>query len=193
MSLTAIKVGSSTIFKPTHQTCSDAPQKPRYVYVQRSTALPSAWSGGETWVEFELPQTLGVVSRAIVRFSVSASASAVAVPTPYWVSRVETALGNDILETAYATDIYNEVVGFQSPQEIDNLNEVLNLTYPASSNGTIASGASTYYLPLDACVLKSMRPFIKGFNSKFRIRLYFPSTIQISGGTITLQDCVLIC
>ena len=34
-----------------------------------------------------------------------------------------------------------------------------------------------YYISLDATMLSAMRPYVRGFQSKFRIRVYFPSSI----------------
>ena len=85
-SLVSVQAGKDrTIFKPSHQACKETPVQPNYVYIQRSTSLPSAWSGSETFVDYELPQSLGVVDQLIVRFQVQVSTAAVTLPpTPFW-------------------------------------------------------------------------------------------------------------
>ena len=61
MSLVSIDVGGGrTVYKPSHQACPDPGKLPRYVVIQRATALPSAWSGSETFVDFEIPQSMSV-------------------------------------------------------------------------------------------------------------------------------------
>jgi hypothetical protein len=192
MSVVPLSAGKDrVVFKPAHQTCYDAGKLPHYVYVTRSTALPSAWAGSETFCEFELPQTLGTVEEIIVRFQITASASTVAPPTTFWVSRTEEYIGADLLATTYANDQHNETVGFLNPQRLDQLNEALNMNIDYT-NGTIPSGTSYYYLPLSATSFNTMNPYVKGFQAKLKVRLYFPASLVISGGTLTLSDVLLI-
>jgi hypothetical protein len=195
MSVVQVNKGSGgrAIFKMGHQTCSDGGASTRYVNITRSTALPSAWSGSETYCEFELPQTLGITSELIVRFQVAVSGSSVVLPpTPYWCSRVEEFVGNDQVATTYSNEQWNEGVGFLNKDKLDQLNEALN-TSNSYGNGTIPVGTSYYYLPLTATSFSTMNPYVKGFHAKFRVRIYFPSSIIASGaGTISLTDVILI-
>jgi hypothetical protein len=163
-----------------------------YVNVTRSTSLPAAWSGSETFTEFELPQTLGSVEELIVRFQVVvATASVTLPPTPFWVSRTEEYIGNDLIATTYANENWNEGVGFLNPQRVDQLNEALNMT-TAYANSSIATGTSFFYLPIVG-TFSTMKPYVKGFQAKLKIRIYFPSSIIASGsGTISLTDAILI-
>lgn len=200
--------GGKTIYKPSHQACSDTPIQPNYVFVQRTTALPSVWSGSETFVDFELPQTLGIVDQLIVRFQLNlaftggSSPSITLPPTPFWCSRIEEYIGNDLLATTYANEQYNEGIGFLDATELEQRGGAMNL--PATSgyidygNGTIPTGVSYYYLPLVASSFNTMNPCVAGFNAKLRVRLYFPSSIIASTSgtptttTLSLTDCVLI-
>ena len=198
-SLVQVQQGKDrAIFKPSHQSCKDTPVAPTYVYVQRTTALPSAWSGSETFADFELPQSLGVVDQLIVRFQVAvATASVVLPPTAFWCSRVEEYIGQDLLATTYANEQYHEGVGFLTPTQLEQLATAMNLASGTATttygNGTIATGTSYYYLPLAASAFNTMNPCVAGFNAKLRVRLYFPSSIIASGsGTISLTDCLLI-
>ena len=181
------------VLKPSHQVCNDQASVPKYTYIQRSGALPSVWSGSETFVEFELPRELGEVDQLIVRFQVAvATASVVLPPTPFFCSRVEEYLGSDLLSTTYANDQYNETIGFMNPTEFAQSFASLNTT-SSYGNGTIAVGTSYLYLPLYASSFNTMNPCVAGFNATLKVRLYFPSSIIASGsGTISLTDVILI-
>ena len=198
-SLVQVQQGKDrAIFKPSHQACKDTPVAPNYVYVQRTTALPSVWSGSETFADFELPQSLGVVDQLIVRFQVAVATSSVVLPpTAFWCSRIEEYIGQDLLATTYANEQYNEGVGFLTPTQLEQMATAMNLASGTATttygNGTIATGTSYFYLPLAASAFNTMNPCVAGFNAKLRVRLYFPSSIIASGsGTISLTDCLLI-
>jgi hypothetical protein len=191
--LTLTTPSGGQVLKPSHQTCTDQANLPKYTYIQRNGALPSTWSGSETFVEFELPRELGVVDQLIVRFQVAvATASVVLPPTPFWVSRLEEYIGSDLLATTYANDQYNETIGFLDPTGFAQSFATLNTT-SSYGNGTIATGTSYYYLPLVASSFNTMNPYVAGFNATLKVRLYFPSSIIASGsGTISLTDVILI-
>jgi hypothetical protein len=198
-SLVQVQQGKDrAIFKPSHQACKETPVAPNYVYVQRTTALPSVWSGSETFADFELPQSLGVVDQLIVRFQVAVATSSVVLPpTAFWCSRIEEYIGQDLLATTYANEQYNEGVGFLTPTQLEQMATAMNLASGTATttygNGTIATGTSYFYLPLAASAFNTMNPCVAGFNAKLRVRLYFPSSIIASGsGTISLTDCLLI-
>ena len=198
-SLVQVQQGKDrAIFKPSHQACKETPVAPNYVYVQRTTALPSVWSGSETFADFELPQSLGVVDQLIVRFQVAVATSSVVLPpTAFWCSRIEEYIGQDLLATTYANEQYNEGVGFLTPTQLEQMATAMNLASGTATttygNGTIATGTSYFYLPLAASAFNTMNPCVAGFNAKLRVRLYFPSSIIASGSrTISLTDCLLI-
>jgi hypothetical protein len=202
------KRGHKSLYKPSHQACRDMPTQPNYVFVQRTTALPSVWSGSETFADFELPQSLGVVDQLIVRFQLSLSftggttPSLTLPPTPFWCSRVEEYIGNDLLATTYANEQYNEGVGFLDATALEQMGAAMNLSQTSNfidyGNGIIPSGTSFYYLPLVASAFNTMNPCVAGFNAKLRVRLYFPSSIiaATNGSPTTtsfaLTDCLLI-
>ena len=190
--------GGRTVYKPSHQACKDTPVAPNYVYVQRTTALPSAWQGSETFAEFEIPQSLGVVDQFIVRFQVTVATASTTLPnTPFWVSRIEEYIGNDLLATTYANDQYNETVGFMNAGELLQMGQLMNVGISANTEAygpqALSVGTWYYYLPLTASAFQTMKPCVAGFNAKLRVRLYFPATIISSGsGTVSLGDCLLI-
>jgi hypothetical protein len=162
-SLVSVQAGKDrTIFKPSHQACKETPVQPNYVYIQRSTSLPSAWSGSEIFVDYELPQSLGVVDQLIVRFQVNvATASVVLPPTPFWCSRMEEYIGQDLIATTYANEQYNESVGFLDTTQLEQQGTAMNLTGGTTSamygNGTINTGTWYYYLPLAASAFNTVR------------------------------------
>lgn len=125
-------------------------------------------------------------------------------PTPYWLSRVEVYLGADLVSTTYADTIWHETLAFLSEQNARNVADTYNLnldlsprnyfsptSYAAATAATPANGALTvdadgvvtttssgfYYVSLDCTPLKSMKPYVRGFNSRFKFRVYFPSSV----------------
>jgi hypothetical protein len=191
--------GGRTIYKPSHQACKETPVLPNYVYIQRTTALPSAWSGSETFTEFEIPQSLGTVDQFIVRFQITIATANVTLPnTSFWVSRVEEYIGNDLLATTFANDQYNETVGFMNTTEVQQMGQLMNIPTTQTSFAifqpqSLGVGTWFYYLPLTASAFQTMKPCVAGFTSKLRVRLYFPASIIASGsGTLSLGDCTLI-
>lgn len=187
--------GGASVAKPSHQLCAESPSQPKYIYVNRATGMPSAWLGSETWVEFEIPHEIGVWQGTTVSFDITTAGGVGLPPTPFWISRHEVYLGSDLIETVYANEHYHEVVGFRSTQDLDQINEAINVDTDYSYTAATASGR--YYLPLEASLLRAMRPYVKGFDSKFKIRLYFPSSIISSNGpsgpqTATLDEVKLI-
>jgi hypothetical protein len=149
-----------------------------------------------------------VAEQLIVRFQVNvATASVVLPPTPFWCSRMEEYIGQDLIATTYANEQYNESVGFLDATQLEQQGTAMNLAGGTTStmfgNGTIPTGTAYYYLPLAASAFNTMNPCVAGFNAKLRVRLYFPSSIIASGsgtisltdwgsGTISLTDCYMI-
>jgi hypothetical protein len=125
-------------------------------------------------------------------------------PTPYWLSRVEVYLGADLVSTTYADTIWHETLAFLAEQNAKNVADTYNInldlsprnyftpaTYAAATAPTPANGALTisstgavtttssgfYYVSLDCTPLKSMKPYVRGFNSRFKFRVYFPASV----------------
>jgi hypothetical protein len=128
-------------------------------------------------------------------------------PTPYWTSRVELYLGSDLVSTTYADSIWHETLAFLTEQNAHDVADTYNTnlldlsprnildpdTYNggAPAAGLIPSGDITsvdkggltqtssgyWYMSVDATPLKQMKPFIRGFNSRFRVRIYFPPSV----------------
>jgi len=196
-----------SIFKPEHQACEPTEDKPRYYYVNPLQAPTGVWAGSQQYVDFELPPELGVLNSANLRIALQWNGTDAAhlpsmPPTPYWLSRVEVYLGADLVSTTYADTIWHETIAFLSEQNAKNVADTYNLNlnlsprnfvnpdvYAAKIGGAVgaitknADGAITetssgfYYVSLDCTPLKSMKPYVRGFQSRFKFRVYFPSSV----------------
>lgn len=182
---------AGNVYKPAHQSCPSVSDKPNYYFVNPLQAATGVWQGSETFVEFELPQTMGILSGATLQFinptgtafpssPASGSGGPYMPPVPFWVSRIEVYLGADLIEVTYAQDFWNELVNFRSLNDVDNFAQLLNADpvggyVPTDKSPTSNSG--DYFLPVDSTVLRAMKPFVRGFNSKFRYRFYFPPSV----------------
>ena len=125
-------------------------------------------------------------------------------PTPYWTSRVELYLGSDLVSTTYADSIWHETLAFLTEQNAHDVADTYNVNLtdlsprnildPDVYNGgspaagllapaTVDKGGLTqtssgyWYMSVDATPLKQMKPYIRGFNSRFRVRIYFPPSV----------------
>ena len=218
-------VGASKreVYKPAQQSCPPQEALPRYYYVQPLQNVPTtAWGGAQTYVDYEVPANTGVMTEATLRFNVkwnqNATANASTYPalpsTPFWVDHVEVYLGSDLIETVWKHDIWNEEIGFRSAQELgvvanakdttsgDNpttiwsaYNTCMDGTFPATLR--IDSSANSYwFLNLPTC-LRSAKPYVRGFQSRLKFRVYFPTNLSVglalaSDFVPSLQECMLI-
>jgi len=218
-------VGASKreVYKPAQQSCPPQEALPRYYYVQPLQNVPTtAWGGAQTYVDYEVPANTGVMTEATLRFNVNwrqnATVDASTYPalpsTPFWVDHVEVYLGSDLIETVWKHDIWNEEIGFRSSQELgvvanakdttsgDNptitwsaYNTDMDGTFPSSLK--IDSSANSYwFLNLPTC-LRSAKPYVRGFQSRLKFRVYFPTNLAISSPLASdwvpsLQECMLI-
>lgn len=127
-------------------------------------------------------------------------------PTPYWTSRVEVYLGSDLVSTTYADSVWHETLAFLTEQNAHDVADTYNVNLsdlsprnildPAVYNGGLpAAGVLTppaltpdkgaltqtssgyWYMSVDATPLKQMKPYVRGFNSRFRVRIYFPPSL----------------
>lgn len=218
-------VGASKreVYKPSQQACPPQEALPRYYYVQPLQNVPStAWGGAQTYVDYEIPANTGVMTEATLRFNVkwnqNATANASTYPTlpstPFWVDHVEVYLGSDLIETVWKHDIWNEEIGFRSIQELSTVanaksitsgdnpttiwsayNTCLDGTFPAVTQNDTSSN-SYWFLNLPTC-LRSAKPYVRGFQSRLRFRVYFPTNLSVSSPlasdwTPSLQECMLI-
>jgi hypothetical protein len=190
---------------PVHQVAVLS-EIPNVIYVNPLTAYPSgAFNGSETFLDFEVPQQVHVLTGLNVRFTLSFDASGAALaPTPYWCSRIETYAGKDLISTQYPESVYNDSIAWRDIQNrrewADPLNFTadldsvppLNLQLPYQNRGNVypdpqyggtqtgpSSSSQDFYLPLTNCLTQA-RIFCAGFVVPFRIRLYLQPRITLN-------------
>jgi hypothetical protein len=180
---TPVAVGKdkTTVVMPTHQL-SKGCFPPKVIYVIRDTSLPTAFAGSEAWCEFSLPREMGVLDSIRLAFDVTTSAATVLMPTPFWASRVEYYWGSDLVETVYADDLYNEVAGLTTDQYRQDIAKVINTTETGDLKTATVTGSKRFYLPL-VSHLNSMRPFVRGFDSVIKVRVYLAPSITAAADT----------
>lgn len=190
---------------PVHQVAVLS-EIPNIVYVNPLTSYPSgAFNGSETFLDFEIPQQIHVLTGLNVRFTLGFDNSGAALaPTPYWCSRIETYAGKDLISTQYPESVYNDSIAWRDIQnrrewadplnftaDLDSVPPLLNQLpyqnrgnvypdplYGSTQNGN-ASGSQDFYLPLTNCLTQA-RIFCAGFVVPFRVRLYLQPRITLN-------------
>jgi len=210
------KVGGRSIFKPSQQACEPKEARPRYYYVQPLQNTPNAFAGASVYADYEIPANVGVMTEATLRFQLTFDSNAVipALPsTPFWVDHVEVYLGSDLIETVWKHDIWNEEIAWRRIQDLDLVGldkpkaDALGDSQPADyssyntlTDGTFvpaeipqnSSGNNYWFLNLPTC-LRSAKPYVKGFGSRIKFRVYFPTSLVLdAGASPTLNECILI-
>ncbi len=208
-------VGASRreVYKPAQQACPPQEALPRYYYVQPLQNTPNAWQGAQVYADFEVPAQTGVMTEATLRFQLQFSGSGAVVDTilpatPFWVDHVEVYIGSDLIETVWKHDIWNEELAFRPYQELGNVawdptvntvgeyssyNSKTDGQYPAALYQN-SSGNNYWFLNLPTC-MRSAKPYVRGFQSRIRFRVYFANTLDLSGGAgavVGLNECILI-
>jgi hypothetical protein len=190
---------------PVHQVAVLS-EIPNIIYVNPLTSYPSgAFNGSETFLDFEVPQQVHVLTGLNVRFTLGFDNSGAALaPTPYWCSRIETYAGKDLISTQYPESVYNDSIAWRDIQNrrewADPLNFTadldssppLNLQLPYQNRGNVypdpkfgstqngnASASQDFYLPLTNCLTQA-RIFCAGFVVPFRVRLYLQPRITLN-------------
>lgn len=211
------------VYKPAQQSCPPQEALPRYYYVQPLQNTPAAWTGAQTYADFEVPQQTGVLTEATLRFQLAfggqtnGATPPVALPlpalpsTPFWVDHIEVYLGSDLIETVWKHDIWNEEIGFRAIQDLENVastngqyslyNSDLDGTFPNASLVPTSvvpnnSGNNYWFLNMPTC-LRSAKPYVRGFQSRIRFRVYFPTSLTIDASpatkqTVSLNEVIMI-
>lgn len=200
------------VYKPAQQSCPPQEALPRYYYVQPLQNTPSAWNGASSYVDFEVPAQTGVMTEATLRFNLTGITSNHYLPsTPFWVDHVEVYIGSDLIETVWKHEIWNEEIAWRSQQELSNVATGSSSNYsiynartdglfqtgnPLTSQAS-ASSNNFWFLNLPTC-MRSAKPYVRGFQSRIKFRVYFPTTINItstsSNATLSpsLNECIMI-
>lgn len=200
------------VYKPAQQSCPPQEALPRYYYVQPLQNTPSAWNGASSYVDFEIPAQTGVMTEATLRFQLTGITSNHYLPsTPFWVDHIEVYVGSDLIETVWKHDIWNEEIAWRSTQELSNVASSSSSNYSiynALTTGLFHTGSTLlensssssngyWFLNIPSC-MRSAKPYIRGFQSRIKFRVYFPTTINITstganaGLSPTLNECILI-
>lgn len=208
-------VGASRreVYKPAQQACPPQEALPRYYYVQPLQNTPNAWQGAQVYADFEVPAQTGVMTEATLRFQVSlAGASSLVNPqlpsTPFWVDHIEVYIGSDLVETVWKADIWNEEIAFRSWQELGQVAVTTPATDYSTYNSALtgetltgvltenSSGNGYWFLNIPSC-MRSAKPYVRGFQSRIRFRVYFANSLVLdaSPATVkspTLNECILV-
>ena len=176
--------------------------------VNSDTTLPTQAfnvnSSTQSDIRFSVPQTIGKVIDALVRFDVKLTGTADSVnlvPASYVIQRQETFLGNNSLEVVESDAAHMETFNWLSVDELLTVQGASNVlgrnNYPCSAGGS----TSTIWLPLWASCFTQAQPYIRAFTPKWNFRFTFASDIvahayDLSGNelprnsvSVSLQDC----
>ena len=176
----------------------------RITYVNADSALPSGlYKGSEGYVDFTLNGSdFHLIEKLQIKFKFDVSGetgdTVVLPPTPYWINRIELSVGNDEkLETIYHDDIFSERLGFfvsenQSEKEKRDFNT--NSTY---GNGPALAIFNNYvrYVPIVSFLDSTQKYFYQGMvrNGRMRIRIYFPTSLKVSGDAdVTVHNVQMV-
>ena len=157
---------------------------------------PQSVSNSYSWgvpVDFVLPRTIGKIIDLVLQIDVNTSADVALPPTPYWFERLETSLGGSApLETVNKDELFQETLAFLDIQDFQTIAPMVNIQTNGAWNAdsTVASqkistGTTRFFLPLWANCLMTMQPYLKGFNSEWKLRFYLSLTTPILSGTAT--------
>lgn len=197
------------VYKPAQQSCPPQEALPRYYYVQPLQNTPSAWLGASTYADFEVPAQTGVMTEATLRFQLTGITSNHFLPsTPFWIDHIEVYIGSDLIETVWKHDIWNEEIAWRSNQELSNVasssssnyslynaltDGLFHTTQPLTSQAS-PSANGYWFLNLPTC-MRSAKPYVRGFQSRIKFRIYFPTSINTSStdsSSPTLSEVILI-
>jgi len=156
-------------------------------------------------VDFVLPKTLGKVIDMVLQIEVTVATADVALPpTPYWFERLETSLGGSApIETVNKDELYQESLCYLDIQDFQTIAPMVNIQTngawnadATNANQKVAVGVKTFYLPLWANCLMTMQPYLKGFNSEWKLRFYLSLTAPIlanaGSGTASITNLRLM-
>jgi hypothetical protein len=143
-----------------------------------------------------------VLNNLKLRFQLAnaGSSSVDAPPTPFWIQQVEVYIGGSQIEVVYPNELFNEVVGFRTKEELDTEANYIGATYDQTSSSSqtlsipVASSSGFnvqqyYYLPLPNC-LTTAHVYVAGVSEDVRFRVYFPPNLFPS--SLTCSSCVMV-
>ena len=172
---------------------------PKVTVLDPPSQPTTLWGGSTVPVEFEIPNTVGKITDAVLMIEVTqvvASAAAFGAgtipPTTHWVESVEVFLGSQMVERVMADDLMHETLCFLGDQELNSIAPLVNVTTSGAyrTDGINIATATTavntkfrYFLPLWANALITAQPWCKGFQSKWKFRINFAADLYNSSAT----------
>ena len=169
------------------------PNVPKVSYADpTSIATTYAWG---TNVEFSLPKTIGKVIDMVLQVDITVATADVALPpTPYWFESIITSLGgSQAIETVWKDECFQETLAFLDIQDFQTIAPMVNIGADGSWNKDetkasekVAVGTKRFFLPLWANCLMTAQPYLKGFNSDWRLKFLLSTTAPILGGSGTV-------
>ena len=206
-----VQVGSVALSVPANQTQHADVSVPKVSYLPPTAGQSSsAWASNGAFLDYELPKSVGVLHQLHLRFQLNNTTQedgvAVSVPAPcipYWIQQAEIYVGSTQVEVIYPNDLFNEVVGFKTNEELVTEGGLLACasgdvsaaaTTPALS-GSVPTGTSYFYLPLPNC-LTACKLYVAGSSETVKFRIYFPpnlfpSTVTCVEATLVIEEDVL--
>ena len=149
------------------------------------------WNGTSVPIEFEIPNTVGKLTDAVLMIEVKTGATVPAAgsmpPTTHWVDSIECFLGSQMIERVAADDLLHETALFLSDMELNAIAPLINITTAGayrSDTLQVASTNSRFYLPLWANSIVTAQPYCKGFSSKWKFRVNFAPNFYTSAGAV---------
>jgi hypothetical protein len=137
---------------------------------------PQSISNNYAWglpVDFVFPKTIGKVIDMVLQIDVDCGDENTALlpSTPYWFERLETSIGGSApFETVNKDELYEETVEFLTNQDYINIAESVNVPYYGGPSERDAFKKGRYFLPLWANCMITAQPYLKGFNSEWKLR-----------------------
>jgi hypothetical protein len=150
------------------------------------------------------------MTEATLRFQLTGITSNHFLPsTPFWVDHIEVYVGSDLVETVWKHEIWNEELAWRSQQELSNVSVPAITGYSIYNSPTDGSFHATnpltsqsppsangyWFLNIPSC-MRSAKPYIRGFQSRIKFRVYFPTTINTNplapSSSPSLNECILI-
>jgi len=198
-----VRYGNVTMAIPSVQATPTDVALPKVNYLPPTAGQSqSAWNTSGAFLDFTLPKSIGVLNNIKLRFQVSNSGGAVlAPPVPFWVQQVEIYIGGSQIEVIYPNELFNEVVGFRTREELDTEEAYLGTNYSQTSDSAqvltipavhtnLFNQQQYYYLPLPNC-LTTAHLYVAGVSEDVRYRVYFPPNL-LPTNTITCSSCVMV-
>ena len=167
------------------------PNVPKVTY-QDPQSIATSYNWG-TAVEFVLPNTIGKVLDLVLQVDITVATAAVNLPpTPYWFDRLETCLGGSApIETVSKDELFQESLAYLDIQDFQTIAPMVNInqngSWKTAEGDALAPGLHRFFLPLWANCLMTCQPYLKGFNSEWKLRFVPSNRSPILSGTGTLN------